>query len=161
MKVRIVAAILFIFALTSCRSKSAFNYSQAIVKIEQSMGPDIVTTEEKLDTYLTNGSYDSALVASQRMEIIVDNKIKEVEALKTPDVKEADNFRAATLRYFSYIKSIYTAYNDFILQASEEDREQARIRLLAVVDKKATALQDMQQAQLKYAQANGFRLDKK
>lgn len=160
MNFRIFIALFLLLVITSCRSKSAFNYNQAIVQIEKSIEADIVGAEDKLSYYLTNDIYDSALVITQRMEDLVDSKIKEVEMLETPKVKEADNFRAATLRYFSYIKSIYTAYKDYILQASEEDREQARTRLLAVVDNKEKAVYEMQQAQQKYAQANGFGIDK-
>ncbi|MEI9808714.1 MAG: hypothetical protein WDO16_13115 [Bacteroidota bacterium] len=44
------------------------------------------------------------------MEKKVQEKIDKIDALPVPDVKEAGNFKTATLRYFRYIKSIYTVY---------------------------------------------------
>lgn len=160
MTLNIVAAALLLCAVTGCRSKSAFNYSQSIVKIERSMEADIVSAEEKISDFLTREVYDSALVVTQRMENLVDSKSKELQALKTPDAKEADNFRRAAIRYFDFIKSVYTAYKDYILQASPEDREAARVRLLDLVNEKDKAIGDMQTAQKKFAQANGFRIEK-
>lgn len=157
--VKAVVAAVSLFAIISCKSKSAFNYSQAIVKIEKSMESDVISAETRITDYLTREIYDSALVATERMESIADSKLKEVEALETPKVEEADNFRHAAIRYFSYIRSVYTAYKDYILQASVEDREAARLRMMKVLDEKNNTLKNMQDAQRKFAKANGFKLD--
>lgn len=160
MKLQVISAALSLLVLASCKDKSAFEYSQSIVRIEKSMEVQMIASENSIGDFFEREVYDSALVASQRMEALADSKLKEVEALKVPDAKEANSFRSAAIRYFSYIKSIYTAYKDYSLQASVEDRQAAGIRLLEVTNKKDEVIRDMQNAQLRYAKANGFRIEK-
>jgi vacuolar-type H+-ATPase subunit I/STV1 len=159
MKPGLLILLLLLTGMTACKSKSAFAYSEAIVKIQRTLDPGIIATENQFSDFLTKGNYDSAAAVSGRMESLVDSKLKEVEKLETPNVKEADNFRRAVIRYFSYLKSIYTAYKRYAIQTNDEDREAERLKLLRVIDDKEEAIEDIQKAQAKYAQANGFRID--
>lgn len=158
MKPKLFAFLLLLGGITGCGPKSAFNYSEAIVRIEKSMEPDAKTADEELGRLLMNGNYDSAVVVTRRMENLVAGKQKEVEQLEMPRVKEADNFRRAAIRYFSYIKGLYTAYKRYAMQTNEEDRETERKRLLRIIEDKSDAIENMQRAQRKYAEANGFRI---
>jgi hypothetical protein len=144
--------------LVSCKTKSALNYNQEIIKLESSLVPAIEKTEKEVTRYFETENYDSAAAVSQRMETLVDDKLKEVEALKAPDVKEASTLKQAAIRYFAYMKSIYTAYNSFAKATSEESREAEREKLLKVVDEKNDALREIQNAQQKFASANGFKI---
>jgi hypothetical protein len=156
-------SVLFFFLLTgliACKSKSAFNYSEKIVKIEKSLIPDIERTETQVSGFFSRESYDSAVIVSKRMEDLVDSKIKEIEKFEPPHVNGADNFKQAALKYFSYMKNIYTSYKRYAMQTNEEDREKERQQLLKIVDEKEEAIADMQRAQSRYAEANGLRVDK-
>ena len=161
MKSRLLLLFFLLTGLIACKSKSAFNYSEKIVKTERSLVPDIEKTENEVAGFFSRESYDSAVTVCARMESIVDSKIKEIEKLEPPRVKEADNFKQATLKYFSYMKSIYTAYREYAMQTNEEDREKERQQLIKIVDEKEEAIADMQRVQSKYAKANGLRMENK
>jgi hypothetical protein len=153
--------LLYVFAsiiLVSCKTKSALNYNQEIIRLETSLVPAMEKTEKDVTTYFETENYDSAAAVSLRMEALVDAKLKEVEALKAPDVKEASTLKQAAIRYFAYMKSIYTSYKSFAQATTEESREAEREKLLKVVDEKNDALREIQTAQKKFASANGFKI---
>ena len=158
MSLRIILAGLFLsVCLSACQRGSAYSYSETIVNKERSLTPLVVETETKAEKFMTSENYDSLVVVSKKMEDAVQQRIDEIRKLPAPDVKEGENFKAASLRYFEYFKSIYTSYKAYG-QASEQDRSAARENMIALVDKKQKAIDDMQAAQKKFADANGFRL---
>jgi hypothetical protein len=151
-------AILFT-GLVACKSKSAFNYSQDIVAKERSLTADINATEDKVEKFATAQQFDSVAAVSERMENLVQKKIDEIMAMKVPKAKEADNFRDAALRYFKYIKSIYTAYKEVGKAPTAEERAKLAEEMQEVAGKKEEVVSDMQKAQRKYAEANGFKVE--
>lgn len=159
LKKLLLVAVLFA-ALVSCKSKGAYNYSQDIVAKERSLTPDIEATESKVTKFVTDGTYDSIVVAAEKMEKMVQVKIDEIDAMKVPKAKEVDNFKAATLRYFRYIKSIYTTYKELGKATTEEGRQAVVENLQKLVDEKTAVITEMQKAQRSYAEANGFKVEK-
>ena len=51
---------------------------------------------------------------------MVQEKIDEINAMKVPGAKKGEEFKTAALRYFKYIKSLYTGYKDLGKAATEE-----------------------------------------
>ncbi len=153
-------AVLFT-ALVSCKSKGAYNYSQDIVAKERSLTPDIEATESKVGAYISAGNYDSIVVAGEKMEKLVQTKIDEINAMKMPKAKGVEAFKAATLRYFNYIKSIYTTYKEMGKAPTDEARQEVVNNLQKLVDEKQTIIDDMQKAQRSYADDNGFKVENK
>ena len=145
--------------LFSCKSKTALNFNEKIISIEKSLTADITATETNVLRYFENQQYDSAAAASTKMESLVDAKLKEMQAVETPDVKEGENLKKAAVRYFAYLKSIYTSYKEYSTQTTEEARETARQNLVKIANGKDDAIKDIQAAQKKYAEANGFRME--
>jgi hypothetical protein len=147
-----------ITSLAACKSKSAFKYSEDIVAKERSLTSEIQSTETKVGNYITANHYDSVAVAGERMEKLVQQKIDEIDAMPVPKAEEADNFKAATLRYFKYIKSLYTSYKDLGNAQTDEGRQDVISVLKKLVADKSTVLKEMQGAQARYAKANGFKV---
>jgi hypothetical protein len=161
MRPKHILPLLLLVILFSCKSKTALQFNEKIIGIERSLTPDITSTEERVGKFFEAQQYDSAAAASSRMESLVDSKLKEVEALPAPDVKEADNLKKAAVRYFAYLKSVYTSYKDFSTQTTDDTRETARLNLVKIANQKDDALKDIQVAQKKYAEANGFKIENK
>jgi len=155
----LLVAILFT-GLVACKSKSAFNFSEQIVAKERSLEPEITATENKVEKFAQAGQFDSMAAVSGRMEKLVQTKIDEIEDMKVPNAKEADAFKSATLKYFKYIKSIYTGYKGVGNAKTDEEREELASELMELANKKNSVLSDMQAAQQKYAKANGFKVEK-
>ncbi len=156
---KIILPVMLLSFLVSCNSQSAFKYSQDIVKKEQSLLPDINSTEDKIRDFISRDQFDSIAAAGTRMEKLVEEKITEIKDQPAPDVKEAQPFKDAALRYFRFIKSMYTGYKDFGNAPGPEARETEMGKLRNIVNDKTKAIQEMQDAQKKFATANGFKLD--
>lgn len=147
--------------LTACGSKkAAFEYSEKLVAMENSLVPDITETESKVEIFFANGQYDSAKIMSQRMEDKIAVKIKEVEEMPPPQAEEAENFKKAFLKYFAYMKSVYSSYTKYATQTGEEERVIAFEEMMKVIDKKQDAIDEVQRMQVKFAKANGFSINK-
>ena len=154
-------AILLLVSLVSCQSKSAFDYSEAIVRMERELSADIAEADQKLLAYMDARKADSAVMMSKHMEALAEEKLNEVEKLKVPPVNEGDNFKKSAVRYFSYIKSIYTAFRKFTMAATAAEKEKERKKLAKIIGEKSAITKDMQDAQRKFAIANNFLIEKK
>lgn len=160
MKLNQLSVTLLLAGFLSCKSKTAFNYSETIVKMEIELSADIAKADLKVTEYLGAKKTDSAKIMSQQMEFFADTKLKEIQNLEAPKVKEGDSFKKAAVRYFSYIKSIYTSFNRFTMAATDEQKEIERERLSKIIKDKKEATDAMQEAQRKFAAANNFRIGK-
>jgi len=154
-------AILLLVSLVSCQSKSAFDYSEAIVRMERELSADIAEADQKLLAYMDAKKSDSAVMMSRHMEALAEDKLNEVEKMKAPPVNEGDNFKKSAVRYFTYIKSIYSAFRKFTMAASDAEKEKERKRLVKIIGAKNEITKDMQEAQRRFAAANNFLIDKK
>ena len=154
-------AILLLVSLVSCQSKSAFDYSEAIVRMERELSADIAEADQKLLAYMDAKKSDSAVMMSRHMEALAEDKLNEVEKMKAPPVNEGDNFKKSAVRYFTYIKSIYSAFRKFTMAASDAEKEKERKKLVKIIGAKNEITKDMQEAQRRFAAANNFLIDKK
>lgn len=102
-----LAIIIFLVSLAACKSKTAFNYSEEFVKKERTLGPDIQKAEADVASFNREEKYDSIAAIGQRMEKLLDTRLREIQDNPAPDVKEGDNFKNAGIKYFTFLKSIY------------------------------------------------------
>ncbi len=158
MKSTFIALALCIVSIVSCKSKAAFDYSESIVSIERSLGPAVTEGEKKIVESFQGGQMDTAVAVSQRMVDLIESKVVEIKALKLPAVKEGENFKNATIRHFNLLKDIYAGYGKIAMQPTDEEREAERQKVLLVEEEGKKSLEEMQKAQKKYADANGFKI---
>jgi hypothetical protein len=158
---KILLAVMLLISLAACQSKSAFNYSENFVKKEQSLIPDINITENKIAKFIALQQYDSIAVAGEKMEKLVDARLQEIVDEPAPDVKEGENFKKAGIIYFKFLKNVYTTYKDYGNAKTPDARDKEMSKLQDIIVKKSAVIQDMTQAQKKYADANGFRIEAK
>lgn len=156
----ILSSALFILLLIGCNSKSAYRFSEDIVAKEKSLLADITKTEDKVEQYAAAEQYDSVAIAAAYMEGLVQKKIDEIEAMPLPKANKAAEFKAAALRYFKFIKSLYTGYKDWGNAASEEVRAAIFEDLKQIDKNKEVAVDEMQIAQKQYAEANDLKMEK-
>ena len=144
--------------LVACKSKSAYNYSQNLVALEKSLSLIINPAEEKMGAYVAAEQFDSIAIAGTDLENQVQKKIDEINAIPIPKAKEADNFKAAMLRYFTFIKSLYTGYKNYGMAKTDEERQQIAIDQQKLVAEKPAVINEIQRVQKNYAEANGFKV---
>lgn len=147
MKVQITFSALVLVLLFSCKSTAAYDYSQRIVKMETDLAADIAIADKKVSKFLEAEQHDSAIIITQLMEELAIKKLREVQKLDAPDVEEADNFKREAVRYFSYLKNIYTSFKRFTMATTDEVKEAERLRLVRIVNEKEEATQALQAAQ--------------
>ncbi len=150
-------------ALAACKGKSkdAYNYSNDIVAKERKLQPLVMEVENEVKKFYSEGNYSGIASAGEKMEGDVQKTIDEINAMPVPKAKEADNFKTAVIRYFSFIKRLYTRYKDFGRAETEEKRQEVLGDIQKIVEGKQEQLDDMQKAQRKFAEVNGFKLDTK
>lgn len=146
--------------VSGCKSNNAFDYSEAIVKIESEFAAEMLVSDKKATFYTDAGRYDSAAIITQQMEDFAAEKLEQVRDLKAPNVAEGENFKQAAVRYFTYLKTIYSSFNKLTKATSDADREGERQRLARIVRDKDDATRSLQAAQQKFAAANNFRVEK-
>jgi len=156
---KILSAIIVLAFLASCKSDAGFNYSQEFVKKERAMIPAIDSTEDAVGRYAALGEMDSVGIVSESLEKKFDVLLDETKAKPAPDAKGGEHFKAEVIKYFEYMKSIYTAYKDFA-RTDGAERDAARTHMLELVQRKPEILTNIQQAQQQFAADNGFKVEK-
>lgn len=155
-----IGSVLLIGVLAGCQSKSAFNFSQDIVAKEKSLIAEAGTMQEDMERCAAAEQYDSVAIVAEKMEAGVQEKIDEIEAMPLPDAKMAKEFKDAALKYFHFIKSLYTGYKKWGRAATQEERDEIYNELILIDKNKERAVDEMQRAQKVYANANGFKIEK-
>ena len=158
MKRNLAIIISALVLIVSCKSKDAYNYSEKIVAKEKSLEAAIKETENKVKEFNLESKMDSIVAVSERMVSLVDSKLTEIKNEAAPSAKGAEDFKKAAVNYFEYIKGVYSAYISYGKASTEEEKTAEVERIKEMVSKKQEAVRDMQEAQKKYADANGFKV---
>jgi hypothetical protein len=154
-----VLALTIALTMLSCKSKKiAFNYNQEIVAMEKELEPAIKSTENNVGRYVTAGRYDSIAVAGKLMQDIIQEIIDKIEKQDAPDAKEGENFKLASLKYFKFIRGLYTEYIKLGNAKTDDEKGLVLQDIKKIVDEKNKIIVEMQTAQRKYADANGFKV---
>ena len=140
---------------------SAFEYNENFVNKESSLALDISTTESKVSIYKAAEQWDSIAVAGERMERLIGATIKEIKDNPAPDVKEGQNFKDAGLRYFEFMKNMYTVYKDYGHETTDAGRAKQLEKLSSLNEQKRIEIENIQSAQKKLADANNFKIGNK
>ena len=157
---KICFAVLLLSGLVACKSKTAFDYSQNFVKREQSLQPDIEKTESQVEAFAAKQEFDSIGAAGERMEKLVDAKLKEVKDEPAPDVKLGAEFKAAGIKYFEFIRDLYTSYKEYGYAKTPEERQSRMEKIQSMAGQKDKAIGDIQSVQKRYAEANDLKMEK-
>lgn len=154
--------VLLLACLVGCGDKkTAFNYNEDFVKKEKSLEPEITSTEAKVSGYMASEHWDSIGIAGEKMESMIGDIVKQIKDKPAPDVKEGQNFKDAGVRYFEFMKNMYTVYKDYGRAADQEGRDAQLQKLRDLADKKRVEIENIQDAQKKFADANGFKIESK
>ena len=149
--------------LAACgsKAKSARDYNNNIIAQEKILEPDAIATENNVKKYYAAAQYDSIAVAGEKMESLIQKSIDEINTLPAPDAKGVDSFKAAMIRYFSFVKSIFTNYKEYGQAGTDEKRQEVFLNIQNTASQRQDHLNDLQSAQRKFAEANNFKLERK
>ena len=159
---RILLGLLLVISIAACQSKAktARDYNNGMVNVESRLEPLIIATESDVEKFLTAEQYDKVAAAGEKMEGIIQEKIDSVSKEPAPKVKDGEEFKAAYIKYFRFIKNMYTGYKKLGNAASQEERDAVIGDMQTMLAEREKTISDLQSAQRKFAAANGFTFEK-
>lgn len=153
-----VFIVLAIFFVACNNSQSAVQFNDKLVKIEKSLEDPLQREEANASKYFEDGKLDSIYAVGSRLENLIQSKITEVQAVKTPDIPQAENFKNSYLKAFRVVKDVYVLYKAYGLSKSDEERQQLIEKVKELLQEKETATNDMLAAQRIFATVNKMKL---
>ena len=155
-----VLPYLFILSiLTACSGQSAVKYNNMVVEMDSELKPAMESAESQIGKYAEIPQWDSVGAVSKRMEALVDTKLERITKKDPPDVAGADEFKREVIRYFKYIRDIYTSYGRLAAQSTEQARLKEYERFVEMVKSKRQVAEAFQAALQKFTRANNIRTE--
>lgn len=158
---RIFVGSILLMSLVACKSKAktARDYNNGMVQVESKLEPLIIATENDVEKYLAAAEYDKVATAGEKLEGIIQEKLDSIGKEPAPKVKEGEEFKAAYIKYFKFIKSMYTGYKKLGKAGTQEERDAVIADLQVILAEREKTISDLQSAQRKFAAANGFTIE--
>jgi hypothetical protein len=150
--------VIVCFSFAACKSKMAKDYSDTIVKKQNPLEVDMEKATNQLRIYFGNYDYDSIVNVSTRMETEISNVVNDINKIQAPKLKEAENFKAETLKYLNYKKNVFTTYKNYGMQTTPEGRELLRMNMTAMLSQEKIMNSNLQTAQINFARANHVKI---
>ena len=141
-----------------CKSKTAKDYNDLIVKRQKNLSESITENEPKLRSYFAAYEYDSIASVSGRMIAKIDSLTRDIRNKPAPKVTQGENFKKAALNYFDYMKTLYTAYKNYGSQTTPEGRIVGREVIARVTTEEDLMIAQLREAQRIFAKDNGFKI---
>lgn len=157
---KIIVLILLTTCLVACNTQQAFKYSEAFVAKEKSILPYIEMSEKNIERLITAEQFDSVTLVAQQMENRVALLIDSIKIAPAPDATDGEKFKVDVIKYFEYIKSVYTIYKNYGSAGNDELRNVQVDKLTALVNRRDEITTTIQKAQRSFAKANGFTIEK-
>ena len=134
------------------------DYNDKIVGEQRKLAQSMDEEAPELKNYFVNYEYDSIVSVANRMEARISTIINEVNETPVPNVSQGENFKKASLRYFNYMKDIYTAYKNYGMQTTPDGREIQMQVIEKMTSGEDQVIADMQKAQQIFGKNNGFKI---
>lgn len=153
-------AIIPVLILLSCQSTTDANsYNHYFVEKERKIGSYTDAAISKFNVYYSTDNYDSLAIVSEQVEKIITDELYDMGLKKIPEeIIGGEELKRAFISYFSYMKSVFTAYKELGLQENADKREAARARLSILIERNDSEIKAMQKAQRKFAYDNNLRM---
>jgi hypothetical protein len=156
---KIIALVFIAVTVISCKSNNAFKYSQEFVTNEKKLIPLIEITEKKVEGFISEAKYDSIAIVSEKLESVIEETIKDAKAKPAADAKDGEKFKADVIKYFEYLKSVYSLYKDYGNAGTEEGRQQQITKMQEILSHRPQVVSTIQTAQKDFAKSNGFKIE--
>lgn len=161
MKHLFLISIAFLFVVVSCKSEKAKavatpqQFNEKIVSLEESLEEPLLKAEAEIKVRSEKADFTGMAQSARAMEDTVTKKINEIKNIAAVG-KGGEDFKTVAVRYFEYIKSIYTSYKNIAEAKTEEARAEATKKMSDVLNSQPAVLNNLQTSQQKYATDNNF-----
>lgn len=161
MKYIIFVSIAFLLVFVSCKSEkneqavTPQKFNEQIVLLEESLEEPLLKAEAEIKVRSEKADFTGMAQSAKAMEDTVSKKISEIKKIAAVG-KGGEDFKTVAVRYFEYIKSIYTSYRNIAEAKTEEARVEATKKMNDVLNSQPAVLSNLQTSQQKYATDNNF-----
>lgn len=135
---------------------TAKQYSDEVVTMQQSLAEPIRTAENEIKNFGDNSNYAGLAGVGGKMESLLQGKIDTLNNIKTSSFTGGDDFKIVVIRYFEYLKDVYSTYK----QIGNAPDQAARLKLTNDMYQKLSAQPDVEErmkaSQTRFAAMNGF-----
>lgn len=154
-------------SMLSCQSKTSDNnhqpltaqeYYQKIVDIEESLSEPLLKTEAEIKARSDKNNFAGMAQSAKAMEDTIDIRINTIKQMNAVG-RGAEDFKTITIRYFEYIKSIYTAYKNIGEAKNEQERQAAADKMATIINAQQDVINNLNITQNKFAADNAFNLN--
>lgn len=129
--------------------------NERIIAMENSLEEPMLKAEAEIKVRSGNGNMRGVAQSAKAMEDSIQLRVDEIKKLAPVGVGGED-FKVVSIRYFEFLKSIYTTYREIAEAKDENTKIEKGRQMQSLMNSQADVLSTLQQAQQKYAADNGF-----
>lgn len=129
--------------------------NEKIMDLENSLAEPMLKAEAEIKARGDNGNIEGVIQSAKAMEDTIQLRLTKLKGLSTVGVGGED-FKTATVRYFEYLKSIYTTYKEIAQAKDDNAKTEKRKQMETILSSQQAVMVNLQQTQQKYAADNGF-----
>lgn len=165
MRIFIVPIVIICVAFTACKSNTenpsktqpvtAQGYYEKVIDLEETMSEPLLRTEAEIQARSDKSDFDGVAKSAKAMEDTVDTRIRALKRMP-PVGKGGEDFKLVAVRYFEYVKSIYTAYKNIGLAKTDDARNEAAKKMQTIINAQPGVMQNLNSIQAKFAGDNNF-----
>lgn len=134
---------------------TAVQLNERIMALENSLGEPMLKAEAEIKARSDNNNVAGVIQSAKAMEDSVQLRVDEIKKLSPVGVGGED-YKVVAVRYFEYLKSIYTTYKEIAEAKDDNVKIEKAKQMQSIVASQPAVLANLQQAQQKYAADNGF-----
>lgn len=157
MTIRVV--ISFLFLLAACKSKTvitAKQYSDEVLQMQQNLAEPIRQAEIEIKAFGDSSNFTGMAGAAGKMETLIQGKIDTLNKVDITAFKGGDEFKVVVIRYFEYLKSVYSSYKEIGNAANTADKIKATNEMYQKLAAQQDVEDRMRTSQTRFAALNGF-----
>ncbi len=129
--------------------------NETIMALENSLEEPMLKAEAEIKVRSSNANMAGVAQSAKAMEDSIQLRLDAAKNLSPVGVGGED-FKVVSVRYFEFLKSIYTTYRE-IAEAKDDNIKMEKAKQMeSLMNSQAGVMATLQQAQQKYATDNGF-----
>lgn len=129
--------------------------NETIMALENSLEEPMLKAEAEIKVRSSNANMAGVAQSAKAMEDSIQLRLDAAKNLSPVGVGGED-FKVVSVRYFEFLKSIYTTYREMAEAKDDNIKMEKAKQMESLMNSQAGVMATLQQAQQKYATDNGF-----
>ncbi|ANH84005.1 hypothetical protein A8C56_16005 [Niabella ginsenosidivorans] len=135
---------------------TAKQYSDEVLRMQQSLAEPIRQAENEIKAFGDSANYSGMAGAAGKMESLIQGKIDTLNKIDAASFQGGADFKTVVIRYFEYLKSVYSSYKEIGNAANGVERLKATDDMYQKLSAQQDVEERMRTSQTRFAALNGF-----